>query len=248
MSVQIEEVASHVYRIGTTWANAFLIRRRGAISLVDSGSPRHTQDVLRSVRRIFGLGASIQFIAVSHCHADHIGNLSALVEATGAEVFVHPADAEHVLSGTPCLRSFLMRVAAPLIGLGSAPSLPPHTPVVTRARLEEASGLEAIHAPGHTPGHCAFYLRQERILFVGDAGQARGRVIGPRWSTFHDDASKASESLGTLREIPFTLAMFGHGGIIRSEKHWEELDDGGTRNDGAANRGSHASSGGDEGK
>ena len=28
--------------------------------------------------------------------------------------------------------------------------------------------FEVIHTPGHTPGHCCFYLRSEGLLFSGD--------------------------------------------------------------------------------
>ena len=41
--------------------------------------------------------------------------------------------------------------------------------IADRERIELGGiTLETIHAPGHTPGHCCFLIREEGVLFSGD--------------------------------------------------------------------------------
>ncbi len=55
--------------------------------------------------------------------------------------------------------------------------------------------MEVIHTPGHTKGHCAFYFRQEKIMFTGDLDLTSA---GPYYG---DGGSHIEETLFSLERL-----------------------------------------------
>jgi glyoxylase-like metal-dependent hydrolase (beta-lactamase superfamily II) len=86
----------------------------------------------------------IEKILLTHVHSDHVGALEEVKAATGAPVYLHPADAE----------AFSVSYDVPLAD----------GEVISVGNLR----LKAIHTPGHTPGATCFDLGDGRVL-VGDA-------------------------------------------------------------------------------
>ena len=76
------------------------------------------------------------------------------------------------------MRTFVSIRAA--LGLGK------HPPCDVDAYIHDGDRigpLHVVHAPGHTPGHLAFYWPERRMLFCGDAvvvAALRSRVAGVR--------------------------------------------------------------------
>ena len=100
-------------------------------------------------------GTEVEKILITHGHFDHVDALKVVKEATGAPVYLHPADAAH----------FNLAYDIPLqdgmpITIGNAQ-------------------VRAIHTPGHTPGATCFDLLDGRIL-VGDTVFVGGP--GKTWS------------------------------------------------------------------
>lgn len=106
----------------------------GATAVVDPGADAAT--ILEGISRV-------ELIVVTHSHRDHIGALAEVKAATGAPVYLHPADG---------------RPEAPYdVALHDGMELP-----LGNLRLR------AIHVPGHTPGQTCLDLGDGRVL-VGDA-------------------------------------------------------------------------------
>jgi glyoxylase-like metal-dependent hydrolase (beta-lactamase superfamily II) len=83
--------------------------------------------------------------------------------------------------------------------------------------LSIAGGIEVVHTPGHTPGHIALFLRQERIMVVGDAANiANGRVTGPNPQHSHDMAL-GKESFDKLTAYYCRGVVSYHCGFLRLE-------------------------------
>ncbi len=101
---------------------------------------------------------------VTHGHVDHVGAAGEVEQRTGALTFIHPDDDYLSLDPGNQVRA-LFGMMAP----GS------YLPAINRRPLAdgdilELAGLhlEVRHTPGHTPGHCCFYLPSENWLFSGD--------------------------------------------------------------------------------
>lgn len=99
-------------------------------------------------------------IWLTHAHLDHVTGVAELVAATGAPVWLHPADRE--------LYDHVDRQAA-MFGLEAAlPPPPDHELAGGQALALGALEAEVLEVPGHSPGHVAFWFPRERTVVAGD--------------------------------------------------------------------------------
>ena len=138
-------------------------------------------------------GTEVDKILITHGHFDHVDALAAVREKTGARVYMHPADAE----------KFDLAFDFPLVD-------------GTQVEIGELQ-IQAIHAPGHTPGMTCFDLGDGRIV-VGDTVFVGGP--GKTWSP-----EEFAQQMNTMQDIVFawpdeTRFFPGHGpsGIIGVER------------------------------
>ena len=100
---------------------------------------------------------------VTHGHVDHSGASGSFARAHGVSAYIHPDD--HFLAMAP------ERQLSALFGF-MAPSdefAPPERfeDLADGQRLDLAGlGIDVLHTPGHTPGHCCFLV--DGVLFSGD--------------------------------------------------------------------------------
>ncbi len=218
----VEEIVSGVYGIGMGYVNAFFIVGEDGLTLVDSGLAKKKDTILSAVAGAGRQPPDLGHILITHHHIDHIGSLAALKEATGAKCYVHPADSPIVRGDEPQPGpnpgSLLGKLAGPLLSRMSPPA-PPADVDVEVADGEElplASGIRAVHTPGHTPGHLSFLLPSKNVLFVGDAAANMLR-LGLPIGMFTADRQQAKESIGKLAALEFDVACFGHGRVLKGE-------------------------------
>src|SRR3990170_3999554 len=148
-----EEVLPGVYQISMLYVNAFLIVEEG-LTLIDSGLPKRKEAILKALSQIGRQAQELKHIAITHHHVDHTGSLAALVEASGAEVWVHPLDAPIVRGEKPVPgpnpKSILGKIVGPLVARLPAYRLTPAQvdhEVADGEELPAAGGMKA----GHTP-------------------------------------------------------------------------------------------------
>ena len=107
-------------------------------------------------------------LLVTHGHIDHAGGAGAVVRSTNVDAYVHPDD--NFLTLHPAEQ--LAQIFGVRIGADEAAVLAPPATYegLADAQVLELAGLsfEVVHTPGHTPGHCCFYLASEGLLFSGD--------------------------------------------------------------------------------
>ncbi|RJR16903.1 MAG: MBL fold metallo-hydrolase [Desulfobacteraceae bacterium] len=82
--------------------------------------------------------------------------------------------------------------------------------------------IEIINAPGHTPGHTAFFFHEPSVLFLGDYDLTRfGPWYGDKFSSLEDTVA----SVEALKKIQAKVWMTGHEtGIFEEEpgELWDE--------------------------
>lgn len=214
----LTQITAGLYMVPLGFVNVFLIDDDRGLTLIDTGMPGSAAQILAAVSELGRQPQDVQHILVSHCHIDHTGSLAALKAATGAEVWMHRADAELVRvgqSGRP------MRPAPRLLPwlvttLFMRPSPQPVEAVTTdheidtEAELPVAGGIRAIHAPGHSAGQLAFlWPRAGGVLIAGDAAANFRGKLGP--SVVYEDLDLGVRTLLRLAGLDFEIACFGHG-------------------------------------
>ena len=78
--------------------------------------------------------------------------------------------------------------------------------------------VEVIATPGHTPGHLAFFFREEKILFLGDYDLTS---FGPWYGDVYSDIDETIKSIQRLQKIPAKIWISGHGTGLFTENPGE---------------------------
>jgi glyoxylase-like metal-dependent hydrolase (beta-lactamase superfamily II) len=116
-------------------------------------------------------GLSLQAIALTHAHLDHVGGVAALKSlCPEAEIILHAAD-EPLYRQLPEQPAWIGIPRAQWKALGFAYDAPPAVDRYWTDGESYAVGtltFQALHCPGHTPGHVVLFESRERKVFVGD--------------------------------------------------------------------------------
>jgi glyoxylase-like metal-dependent hydrolase (beta-lactamase superfamily II) len=183
----------------STHTNAYLVGRDPAYLLDPGSAAANEQGLLFEVldeRRQAGF--RLAAVVLTHHHPDHIGAAAVCAERYGVPVWAHAWTAR-TLQGKVHVERTLQN--GERLGLGTAP---------------DGTGpwyLEAIHTPGHAPGHLAFYEPHYGLLFAGDMiSTMTSIVIGPP----DGDLSVYLDSLQRLRGYGCRLLLPSHGNASAS--------------------------------
>jgi glyoxylase-like metal-dependent hydrolase (beta-lactamase superfamily II) len=197
--------------------NCYLVEEDQELTLIDAALPYSTKAILRAAERI---GKPITRIVLTHAHGDHIGALDALKQALPeAKVLISKRDAK-LLAGNRTLEADEPQTPV----RGGVPKSVKTKPDVLLSDGDRVGSLQAIAAPGHTPGHMAFIDTRSKALIAGDALQTRGGVAVsgtvkwffpfPAMATWNKKA--ALETAIKLCSFHPSLLAIGHGVVIEN--------------------------------
>ena len=220
------EIAEGVYRLGTKWANFYLVADHGEFALIDAGYPGYLGLLEAALDTMDASLSAVRSVVVTHHHVDHAGIGEAIRSKVGSTVLAHDSDApmirgerrSHVPPGfyRQAWRPSMARYLAHTLSVGGARYRPVATvsPLRGGERLDLPGRPQVIHTPGHTEGHCSLSLEERGVLFAGDAlvnfDYASGQS-GLGLHRFNDDRRRALASLGALAAPDLEVVLFGHG-------------------------------------
>lgn len=161
--------------------------------IIDAGVRGSAQALLQLVNELGRSSVSIKHVLLTHGHIDHVGGAAELVRHTGALIHAHPAE-RHWIEDLE--RQERERPVPGFFQLASDP-VKVDQDLANDQRLELGPDLHlrVYHVPGHSPGGCAFFLEEEKILFSGDAVPVVGDM------PVYDDPMACARSLARLRCI-----------------------------------------------
>jgi glyoxylase-like metal-dependent hydrolase (beta-lactamase superfamily II) len=165
--------------VGPWPMNTYLIvdEKTGASAIVDPGA--EADEILA-----LAAGTRVEKILITHGHFDHVDALDEVKSATGAPVYLHPAEAE----------KFGLQYDVPLS----------HDRSIPVGDLQ----VRTIHTPGHTPGMTCFDLGDGRVI-VGDTIFVGGP--GKTWSPEEFAATMRTMKAVVFQWPDETTFYPGHG-------------------------------------
>jgi len=181
--VKLENIADGVHYLALRGVNVFFVQSGESWSLIDCGWANQAEPIRRAAESLYGINSRPASILLTHAHPDHAGSAKALAIFWDVPVYVHPD--ELAIAGGEL--AAITRHASPLDRYLVLPLLRLLGRKRREAIMADSSlqgvvqafdpddgvpGLpdwECIPTPGHTPGHCAYFRRRDRVLIAGDA-------------------------------------------------------------------------------
>jgi ribonuclease/clavin/mitogillin len=190
-----ERLADHLWRLALPsrtlppfdHTNSYVIAAAGEGLLVDLGADDPAVlAVLPQVLAALGVSA-VHALLLTHTHPDHCAGAEAFQRRFGVPVYVHPSEQQRLPFQTQPLGDDQK------VALGDL-------------------DVRALHTPGHSPGHLAFWLPWAEVVLVGDLLAAQGST----WVGVPEgDVAAYLASLARLSALPSRLLAPGHGEIVR---------------------------------
>jgi glyoxylase-like metal-dependent hydrolase (beta-lactamase superfamily II) len=150
----------------------------------------------------------LKYLLLTHCHFDHVGGAAAARDEFDCRIVAHESDAVYLESGDGEV------TAASWYGARLEP-----LSVDVSLREDEtflalgASGVTAIHWPGHSPGSVVYTARVEgRLVLFGQD------VHGPIHASLRSDEAQYQKSLAKIAALDADILLEGHYGIIQPKK------------------------------
>ena len=194
---------------GLGWSTITLLRGEGRVVLMDVGAFGIRRQLRRQLKERGVEPGQVTDVVLSHAHYDHAVNFTLFPNARlwiGAEELAWAAAQPPGFNPLPEL--YVQELA--------------RSPRTQRVKGGEVflPHLEALAAPGHTPGHLLFYLTggEVPLLFTGDAAKNRAELLCGKVDLSEDHAqSEASLKLiwEVWKKVPGTLLIPGHDLTMR---------------------------------
>jgi glyoxylase-like metal-dependent hydrolase (beta-lactamase superfamily II) len=213
------EVTAGIYNLGGrvgAHVRAFVLDAGDELIVIDTLFTTHARPILAQVDAIGRSVRDVKHIIMTHAHRSHLGGLAKLAELSGAPVYAHEWRSD-IVAGQRAAQSVSWLPHSPIqsypFQLGNNLNISKHRAREVDHFIHEGDPigpLQVVHAPGHSPGHLAFWWEEKKALFVGDAV-----VTWPRfelgWRGFLLNPTQHRASVRRLAEFDTEIMCTGHG-------------------------------------
>jgi glyoxylase-like metal-dependent hydrolase (beta-lactamase superfamily II) len=202
---------------------AFVLDDGASLTLIDTLYDTDGARVFAQLAQMGRVAQDLKQIVITHAHRSHLGGVKVLRDRTGARVYAHEWEAD-IVRGERTAQPVTIVPKRPLrayfpFQFGAALGLGKHPPCEIDDYIHEGDRigpLHVVHAPGHTPGHLAFYWPEKRVLFCGDAVVTWPRLEAG-WPAFRLNPKQHEASLRRMAELDVEIVGVGHGEPIRTQ-------------------------------
>jgi glyoxylase-like metal-dependent hydrolase (beta-lactamase superfamily II) len=223
---------------GVPHGNAYAIAAGDGVVLVDTGL--HEPGSMRQLELALGQAGlrleHVRLVVCTHAHSDHYGQAAPIMQASGAELWMHP-NHEHMTkaaedpalaferrfeiarqSGVPAASLAAYREARSGDKFGIAEIVTPDRKLVPGVEVETDLGTWQVHeTPGHAPSHVVLHQPERGLLLSGD--HLLGRVsLYYDYGYTQDPAGEFLNSLEVVDELDVQLVLSGHGRPVRGAR------------------------------
>ena len=203
----------------------YVLRASDGLYLIDCGFIGGRYLLRRALKARGWHNEPIRGILVTHGHLDHILNVSAIADESGAWVAAPILDADHYsgrysYSNASHVCGILESVGRPLLGYKEFHI---DRPLDDLSEIPVWKGLVAIHLPGHTEGHVGFYSPDLRLLFSADLFASYGTIAHLPPNIFNDKPDLIPGSVEKALSLDIDGIIPNHCDTSSPEEHLSRL-------------------------
>ena len=205
-AIEPVRIADQLYYVGSAGLGAFLLTSDEGHVLIDGPLEENVALVLDNVRALGFDPYDVRVLLATHAHADHVGGLAGLEEATGGRLLASEGDAPFLESG----RNFAFDGA----------TYPPVEVSGTLTHLEpvRVGPLELVPhvTPGHTPGCTSWSGRvtiegePHTFLILCSLSALSDYRLGGEDPTYRGQAQDFCQSVAHLRTLDPDIFLANH--------------------------------------
>jgi glyoxylase-like metal-dependent hydrolase (beta-lactamase superfamily II) len=232
----INHGSAKVVRLGGPLVSAHLLVDDGGLTLVDAGLWGVAKELRGLVRALGRRPEELRDIVLTHGHLDHAGGAAAIQGWSGARVWLHAADREHVEQRVRYVGAargcWMLERAGCVVGrLGGWRYRTPEIGGELRNGdvLPFWGGLRVWHLPGHTPGHCALVAERSEVKAAGGLVFSGDLFASYAWSVHRPpgiltrDGERAEASLRDLAAARPAAVLPSHYDRMEPDLHARRL-------------------------
>lgn len=210
----MQQIIENVYTFtGLIAGRVYALKDSDGFTLIDASIPNSAGKILKQLAAAGYQPHDVKRILITHAHPDHVGSLPDLKAQTGANVYVGKADVA-IAEGREDIARNNTAFRPPKTFVKGTPV----DVAIEDGQLfpEILGGLQAVHTPGHSLGHMAFWQAQSRLLFTGDVMfHLMGVTQPPSFLTVNMEQNR--QSIRHLADLGAEIVCFGHGNPILSD-------------------------------
>jgi glyoxylase-like metal-dependent hydrolase (beta-lactamase superfamily II) len=196
--------------------HAFLIEGKDGLTLIDTLYDANGAFVAKVIEQIGRPISDLKNIVLTHAHRSHLGGLAALKTLSRAKVWAHEWESD-IIAGERKAQGVTVWPRRPLrvyhLQLGLALGFGAHVPCEVDAFLKDGDWvgpLQIVYAPGHSPGHLAFFWKESRTLFAGDS-MVTWPYLELGWAGLNLNKRQNLRTLLQLDDLNPDMIAVGHG-------------------------------------
>lgn len=185
------------YSLGQLQANCYLLIEDNNCLIIDPADDASfiLEEMQRHQLNLVGMLAT-------HGHFDHLMAVGEIQKSMNLPLYIHQDD-KFLINRLEQTAEYFLGYKPVILPVNYLENFPPSP------RLRWASKLKILHSPGHTPGSCCFYFKEENALFTGDTLFKEG--IG-RTDLSYSSKEDLKKSLKKIFKLPKeTIIYSGHG-------------------------------------